>query len=258
MRYRSRKSDIETARLGFQLSIRGHPSVLVALILLTLLPGCARLRLPIFSQSEAANEEPGEVQPPTVVVPALTGPGVIRGRIVMPSADTDSIALSKVVVYAQKLGKNQGTKANANAETIRRQDDGFTPELAVVSVDQMVHFRDDGDLFHRIFSYSEPNAFDLGLAGDGNFKSVVFHHPGLVRFYCSLHGWESGAIYVAPSPHFDRPRPGGEYELADLPPGKYRIAAWGESLAASSVDVVVEAGQSTSLELPITRARELQ
>jgi plastocyanin len=152
------------------------------------------------------------------------------------------------VIYAEPIDPSEEAENSPRATTIRRIGESFSPSFAVVSVEQPIHFRDDGDLFHRIFSYSEPNAFDLGVVGGGEFKTVVFHHPGLVRFYCSLHGWESGAIFVAPSPYFDTARPSGEYELVDVPPGRYRLETWSESLSSSSLDITVQPGRSTSVE----------
>jgi len=199
---------------------------------------------------------PGSAHPPTVVSPLPTGPGDIRGRLLteLPSSGKPT----PVVIYAEPIGPSAKRDNPTRAVTIRRVADAFSPSFAVVSVDQTIHFRDDGDLFHRIFSYSEPNAFDLGVVGGGEFKSVVFHHPGLVRFYCSFHSWERGAIFVAPSPYFDTARPSGEYELVDVPPGRYRIETWSESLSGSSLDVTVQPGSSTSIELSLRPIREFE
>jgi hypothetical protein len=87
---------------------------------------------------------------------------------------------------------------------------------------------------------------------------VVFEQPGLVRFNCSLHSWESGAIYVAPSHYFDTVQPDGEYELNDLPPGDYRVATWSETLSGASQDVTIAPGQTKSMELLVESTGEAE
>lgn len=236
-----------------------HAMVSLVTSMLTFLSACTYI--PFYNGSTDASLKAALIEPPTVVdTPDPVGPGIVRGRIVSAPGEAVDISASSVVIYAERVGKksSKSVKPADLSATIRREGENFSPSLAVVSVDQKVHFRDDGDLFHRIFSYSEPNAFDLGVAGDGAYHSVVFHHPGLVRFYCSLHGWESGAIFVTPSPHFDRARASGEYELIDLPAGKYRIAAWGEKWRATSIEVDVEAGRSMTVELRVEPVRDVQ
>jgi plastocyanin len=227
-------------------------AVLVASALL--LGGCARIA-GVWQLAPFPGASPRSAPPPTIVLAQPTGPGDIRGRLLaVPPRPGEP---TSVVIYADPIDASGKAKIPPRAATIRRIGESFSPSFAVVSIDQTIHFRDDGDLFHRIFSYSEPNAFDLGVVGGGESKSVVFHHPGLVRFYCSLHGWESGVIFVAPSPYFDTVRPSGEYELVDVPPGRYRLETWSESLSGSSLDVTVRPGRSTSVELSVWPIREI-
>lgn len=182
----------------------------------------------------------------------------IRGQLHPTSGLEDLLESSVVVVFADPLTAGSSNRAPRDAATIRRLGESFAPSFSVVSVAQPVHFREDGHLYHRIFSYSEPNTFDLGTLVAGTTKSVVFEHPGLVRFYCSLHSWESGAIFVAPSRYFATVRPGGEYELVDLPPGDYRVATWSETLSGSSEQVTIAPGQIKSLELSVEPVREAE
>lgn len=194
----------------------------------------------------------------TGLTPQRTALADIRGQLRPASGLEDLLESSVVVVFADPLSESRGDRAPRRAVTIRRLDQSFVPSFSVVSVAQPVHFREDGHLYHRIFSYSEPNTFDLGTLAAGTTKSVVFDHPGLVRFYCSLHSGESGAIFVAPSRYFDTVRSGGEYELVGLPPGDYRVATWSETLSGNSKDVTIAAGQIKSLELSVESLREAE
>jgi hypothetical protein len=71
----------------------------------------------------------------------------------------------------------------------------------------------------------------------------------VVRFYCSLHPWESGVILVTPSRYFDTSGASGRYEIRDVPSGRYRLRTWSEPLASVERIVVVTAGESTAIDI---------
>jgi hypothetical protein len=132
-------------------------------------------------------------------------------------------------------------------------DRGLAPAALAVAVGQSVRFASQADLYHRLFSYSEANAFDLGVLRRGESKSLRFHEPGVVRIYCSLHPSERAVVFVAPSPYFATFRPPGSYEIRDVPPGRYRLHAWSESTAAEARAVTVPPGAAVAVGIAARR-----
>jgi plastocyanin len=156
-----------------------------------------------------------------------------------------------MVVYLERLdGRGQGWTPNQVAMVRQRSDNSFTPFL-VVTVGQTVQFPKKDEIYHRIFSYSQHNAFDLGVIRQGGSKAITFEHPGVVRFYCSLHPWEGGIIFVAPSPYFDILELPGTYEIQHVPPGRYRLRTWSETLPSVEKTVTIRGGSSTSIGISI-------
>lgn len=210
-----------------------HWIVALAVAALAALAGCA------------GRPEPG--------VPAPPAPGGVHGEIRVPGAE----ASGPVVVHLDpvEVGLAAGVPSPA---TIRRGDDGFAPTFLVVAPSQRVRFVDEDGIHHRIFSYSDPNRFDLRLSDGDRAPSVQLEGPGVVRFYCSLHESESGVIFVAASRHFDTAGTSGAYRIGGVPPGRYRLRIWSEALPEQWLDVTVRAGRSTLAHIGFdgTRAEE--
>jgi plastocyanin len=179
--------------------------------------------------------------------------GAVEGYVMLPSAGSEAADPLQVVVYLDRLEGKSRSRTALPLQTVRQADGSFSPDLLAVAAGQTVRFSNEDGVYHRIFSSSDPNAFDLGMIETGESREVVLRHEGVVRIYCSLHPWESGMIFVAPTPHFYKVQPPGRYEIVDVPPGRYRLATWGDALPSAAAVVTVQPGRSASIELAIER-----
>jgi plastocyanin len=165
-------------------------------------------------------------------------------------------ATPMIVFLSSAGGAAPAVEATSAVAEIRRDGDALSPALLVVPVNQSVEFRVADEIHHRIFSYSDPGAFDLGPLGRGESRVITFWEPGVIRLYCGLHPSESAVIFVAPSPHFAEVSATGEVALRGLLPGRYRLRTWSEALPSASLDVVVYAGRSTAVDISIPGLEE--
>lgn len=179
--------------------------------------------------------------------PAPPSPGAIRGRIV-PAPDAGG---RSVAVYADPAGATAPRELPPREARIGGAEHAFTPSFLAVGVGQPVQLHNADEIFHRVFSHSEPNEFDAGMLAGGDERTIRFEHPGVVHLYCSLHENESAVIFVAPSPYFGTVEQGGEVELGNLPPGRYELRTWSESIPSASISVRVHPGRTTDVEIPI-------
>lgn len=173
--------------------------------------------------------------------------GEVTGRITLAVEGARLADLGPTVVYLE--GGAAGSAPRLRRRPVIRQNAArFAPAFLVVAAGQTVDMPNDDTIFHNVFSMSRPNDFDLGLYPAGESRAVTFASPGLVRLYCSIHESMTGTVLVAPSPWFATATPAGEYRLADVPPGRYRLTAWNEKLPAETREIVVRAGR-TPLDL---------
>lgn len=159
-----------------------------------------------------------------------------------------------IVVFLEPL---DGTPPAADVPlppaAVRQNGARFDPAFLAVAVGQLVEMPNDDVIFHNVFSYSEPNDFDLGMYASGQSRSLRFEHSGLVRIYCSIHESMDGLIFVAPSRLFVRPDANGRYAIQGVNPGWYRLHVWSERFPELVRPVEVDSGQPRTLDLELGR-----
>jgi hypothetical protein len=95
--------------------------------------------------------------------------------------------------------------------------------------------------------------FDLGLYKPPQSKRVTFTTPGIVRLYCSIHRFMDGMIYVCPTPYFTRVQPDGSYEIANVPPGNWRLKTWQRSPHYPEQEFTVSTAAAVKQEIVLSR-----
>jgi plastocyanin len=140
------------------------------------------------------------------------------------------------VVYAEPLNARA---VQPGRFKITQKNKSFIPRLLAVPVGSTVSFPNDDLIFHNVFSLSRPNPFDLGLYRDGESKDRTFSASAVYRVFCNIHPQMSATILVVPTSYITEPDGNGTYRF-DLPPGRYRITAWGErSNQPSTMEVTI-------------------
>ena len=115
----------------------------------------------------------------------------------------------------------------------------FSPHVLPVVAGTTVEWPNNDEIFHNVFSISEPKQFDLGLYKQPEIKRVLFDRPGRVDVFCSIHTTMNCIILVLENSHFAATDAHGHYALTNVPPGTYKLKAWHERLPIVTKDVVV-------------------
>jgi len=161
-----------------------------------------------------------------------------------------------MIVFLESLDAPGTPEGPARRPVLRLGEKGLVPSVLAVASGDSILLENTTGIYHRLFSYSESNPFDLGVLRRGEARSVGLGAPGVVRIYCSLHPSERAVVFVAPSPHFVTFRPPAGYEIRDVPAGRYRLHAWSESAPAPSRTVTVPSGAAVSAEISPPAAPE--
>jgi plastocyanin len=181
--------------------------------------------------------------------------GAVHGTIRFDVADVRMADLGPFAVYLEPLGHTPEF-VTPDPVKIDQRDATFDPGFVVVVAGQEVSMPNRDSFYHNVFSYSRPNDFDLGLYSEGERRSLVLRHPGVVRIYCSIHESMRAVILVSPTPWFDRVDRRGSFRIANVPPGRYRIQVFNEALPPQSRDLTVRALESTRVEIAIGERRD--
>jgi plastocyanin len=178
------------------------------------------------------------------------GTAEVRGRITVDLDGADLAQLGPIVVYLEAIDAPPAPAPPGTFE-VRQKNAHFAPAFSVVVVGQTVEMKNVDAIYHNVFSYSRPNAFDLGTYPAGESRSVTFSHAGVVRTYCSIHENMNGTIIVAPSPHYDIVQASGRFAIPGVAAGRYRLHVWTEKLPPVSRDLDVLAGKPIDLLVPL-------
>ena len=124
-------------------------------------------------------------------------------------------------------------------EVITQRDAVFRPRVTPIVVGTTVQWPNRDDIYHNVFSMSEPNSFDLGLYKDPEVKEWTFKSAGRVDVFCSIHTKMSCVILVLENPWFAATDKRGRYKIENVPPGKYRLKAWHERMPTQTREIIV-------------------
>jgi plastocyanin len=179
--------------------------------------------------------------------------GSVAGRVELEVAGARLADQGPIVAYldAPEEGGRLAFAVPSDPAEMRQSGVRFLPRFLVVVAGQRVLLPNDDAIYHNVFSFSKPNAFDLGLYPQGESRSVVLRHPGVVRTYCSIHESMSGTILVAPSPWYDVADASGAFEIRGVPPGSYRLRVWNDRLPRATRSVLVRPGQASRVVVAV-------
>lgn len=123
----------------------------------------------------------------------------------------------------------------------------YAPRVVVVPVGGTVDFLNSDRLLHNLHSAGKDNPPFSRTQPKGRTISMTFAKPEIVRIDCDLHSWMRAWVVVAAHPFYAVTGSDGEFALEGVPPGRYTLQIWQESLGTVTKEVVVpESGAATA------------
>lgn len=210
--------------------------------------------LPIPSTSATVlHNHPGNV-------PAYQRLATLRGRVTVadvPAPDARPLAgelgmahgrgtpeRRRSVVYLEEAPRGAFDELPGERARIDQINEQFVPRLLAITTGTTVDFPNNDRIYHNVFSLSKPRTFDLGRYAAGRSRAVRFDRPGIVRVFCDIHSHMSAWVLVFNHPFFAVTDDEGRYAIPGVPPGRYSVAVWHETLpeARKAIDVPASGG----------------
>jgi plastocyanin len=117
----------------------------------------------------------------------------------------------------------------------------FIPRVVLVPAGGTVEFLNSDRLLHNLHSVSRENPTFNRTQPRGRVIPVTLSKPEIVQVNCDLHSWMRSWVVVADHPFYALSNDAGEFVLPNVPPGKYVLQIWQETLGITSRDVSVGA-----------------
>ena len=181
--------------------------------------------------------------PPAVPL-AAPNAGSVSGKVQI-TRDGKPVGREFVFAYLERKTKTLRAKPKAVQTKIAQAGQKFHPRVRVVPLRSKVDFPNDDREEHNVFSPSAPQ-FDLKRFGPGKSAGQQFDFEGEYDIYCDIHLNMTAKVKVVDSDHIAEVT-NGEFTLADVPAGEYRLHVWTPNANEVIESVTIVAGRTTTL-----------
>jgi plastocyanin len=192
------------------------------------------------------------------LLPAVAGS--VNGTIELTNSRDPEVRKHKnyagVVVWLEPVGR-PGAAVSAGAARppakMAQKMKTFTPHVLAIMAGTAVEFPNFDPIFHNAFSGYSGQVFDVGLYPPGTSRTVVFKREGLVRIFCNIHSTMSAVIVVLRTPYFAVSDASGNFAMADVPPGEYRLHVYHERAQQQNLEAMEQSVKVGTEELCLPR-----
>jgi plastocyanin len=157
--------------------------------------------------------------------------------------------LANVVVYIS-AGEADPAAASANSVTFKQQGCQYATHVLVAQAGQEIKIINSDPVPHNIHALAKVNREWSRIQPPATPPfSYSYEKEEFISVRCNIHPWMQGYFVILKTGHFAVTGENGVFRLPDLPPGKYTITAWHESLGTQSQEIKIAAGETKSLYL---------
>jgi plastocyanin len=132
----------------------------------------------------------------------------------------------------------------------------FIPHVVAVEQGTTVDFLNSDPVGHNVYwpsiSGNKKLSHNLGTWPKGDKKPFQFNDLGTASLLCNVHPEMSGYVVVVPTPYFAVTDKDGNFEIKNVPAGKYTLKTWSED-GKPTTQAVDLSGASATVELTVKK-----
>lgn len=159
-------------------------------------------------------------------------------------------ALANVFVYLKSGLEDKKFEPPAAPVTIDQKGCWFQPRVLGIQTGQVLQVTNSDPVTHNVHPLAQVNReWNQSQAGGDPPLSRRFTKPEiLIPVKCNIHRWMRAFIGVVDHPYFAVTRSDGSFEMANVPPGTYTVAAVQEVLGSSEQTATLAASGKVSVD----------
>lgn len=144
--------------------------------------------------------------------------------------------------------------------TIDNKDCRFDPLVGIAFRGRNFVIKNSDPMFHNvklsvILQDKRMTVYNLNFPKKDQFMTMPIKVTGLHQIKCDAHSWMRSYIYVSEHPYVAITDSSGNFEIKDLPPGRYKVKIWHEGFDEVTKDVEVLSGKTSELSLTLTKLK---
>ena len=158
--------------------------------------------------------------------------------------------VANVFVYVKEGAPAGPFTAPAEPVVLDQKACRYTPHMMGIMVKQPFRIMNDDQADHNIHDMPEKNAaFNESQMPTDKPITKTFSTPEMmIALQCNQHPWMRAYVNVTANPFYAVTAPDGSFEIKNLPPGEYTIAAVHEKFGEKTMKVKVEPKQATTAQ----------
>jgi len=185
---------------------------------------------------------------------ALAGAGranEIKGKVSVQGIKS----AENIAVYVEAI-PDKKFEAPKDHVVVDQRKMAFIPHVVAVQQVTTVDFLNSDPVGHNVYwpsiSGDKKLKGNLGTWPKGEKKPFQFNNVGVASLLCNVHPEMSGYVVVVPTPYFAVTDKDGNFEIKDIPAGKYTLKTWSEEGKPTTQAVDVSSA-TTSVELTVKK-----
>jgi plastocyanin len=163
---------------------------------------------------------------------ALVLIGAVRANDIKGKVSVQGIKTAEnIAVYIDVIADKK-FDAPKDHVVIDQRKMAFLPRVVAVQQGTTVDFLNSDPVGHNVYwpsiSGNKKLSHNLGTWPKGDKKAFQFNDLGTVSLLCNVHPEMSGYVVVVPTPYFAVTDKDGNFEIKNVPAGKYTLKTWSE------------------------------
>jgi len=198
-----------------------------------------------------------------IAVKAAVATGLV---VALAGADQANEIKGKVSVQGIKSAENIAVYVDVIADkkfetpkdhvVIDQRKMAFIPHVVPVQQGTTVEFLNSDPVGHNVYwpsvSGNKKLSHNLGTWPKGEKKPFQFNDLGTASLLCNVHPEMSGYVVVVPTPYFAVTDKDGNFEIKNIPAGKYTLKTWSEDGKPTTQGVDLT-GATATVDLTVKR-----
>jgi len=187
----------------------------------------------------------------TLAIAGLGSANEIKGKVsVQGIKSAENIAVYVDVIPDKKFD------APKEHIVIDQRKMAFLPHVVAVQQGTTVDFLNSDPVGHNVYwpsvSGNKKLSHNMGTWPKGDKKPFQFNDLGTASLLCNVHPEMSGYVVVVPTPYFAVTDKDGNFEIKNIPAGKYTLKTWSEDGKPVTQAVDVN-GATATVELTVKK-----
>ena len=186
----------------------------------------------------------------------LASVGVAKANEIKGKVSVQGIkSAENIAVYVDVI-PDKKFDAPKDPVVIDQRKMAFVPHVVALQQGATVEFLNSDAVGHNVYwpsiSGNKKLAHNLGTWPKGEKKPFQFNDAGVAALLCNVHPEMSGYVVVTPTPYFAVTDKDGNFEIKNIPAGKYTLKTWSED-GKPTTQAVDVSGATATVELTVKK-----